>query len=200
MSAVPSATQMSVAVANIPGERTLQGHGGERRARRVSPSRGRIALSVAASVVLLALGLLWFISFRPQALGGPIAYVEVIDSTMAPTIPKGDVVAAQVQSSYRIGDLIVFRTPTARPGVTKMAVGRIVYENGVAGYLIKDDNLPAPSTYRPRNPDVIGRVRFHFARSRLVPFCLGFAAFFVAFVVAAWPVRRWRCHSSSILS
>jgi hypothetical protein len=160
------------------------------RAGDTLPAGRRYRRSVFAVTVFLGLTAVWVVFFRPQTLGGPVAYVEVNTTQMAPTIPKGDLVAVEKQSTYKIGDLILYRLPAAHPGTGLTIISRIAWGNGVTGFIIKSDNVSAPDAFRPRSADIVGKVWFHFKRSLLLPLIAAFAVAFVSLVIAAWPAKR----------
>ena len=148
---------------------------------------GRTSLALA---VLLGMTAIWVVFFRPQALGGPVTYVEETSAQMAPAIPMGDVVAAKKQPTYKIGDVVLYRVPTAQPGATRIVVGRIAWNDGLQGFVIKGDNAAAPAPFHPHGIDIVGKVWFNFHRSLLLPLVAAFAAAFVGLAIAAWPSRR----------
>jgi signal peptidase I len=152
----------------------------------------RIACRVLACVFLVGMTVVWIVTFRPQALGGTASYVEVITSTMAPTVPEGDLVVAKERSSYQRGEIIVYRLPSAHSGAGKMIVSRIVGGNGVSGYITKGDSAPGLAPYHPLSADVAGKVWFHFPRTVLWPLIVAFAMVLVILVVVALPRRHHR--------
>ena len=154
-----------------------------------TPWRGR-ARRVCAATVLAALAVIWVVWFRPQALDGPVSYVQATTPAMNPTIANGDIVAAVPQPSYHPGDIILYRVRAARPGRTVYAIERIVYGTGATGFVVKADNLPAPDGFHPRTADIVGKVWFHYRYSLLLPLCLTVAGIAVMLTIASWPRRR----------
>ena len=95
------------------------------------------------------------------------------------------------QSSYQRGEFIIYRVTTAQPDAEKLAVGRVVSGSPALGFVVNDDYMAAPDSFRhPQSADVVGRVWFHFPASRLPLLCGGFAVAFVILLIAAWPVTR----------
>jgi len=108
---------------------------------------------------LLALAALavWFFLLRPVSLGGPASYEIVSGTSMEPLLHAGDLVVTQAQSSYAIGELVVFRVPTGDPGAGSLIVHRLVGGDGESGYVTKGDNKPAPDLWHPKSSDILGR-------------------------------------------
>jgi signal peptidase len=109
------------------------------------------------TVAMAVLLIVWFVLFRPIALGGPAAYEIVSGKSMEPLLHTGDLVVSQSQAVYGVGDLIVFHVPNGQPGAGSTVVHRIVGGNGTAGFTTKGDNNPQADPWHPKAPDVIGR-------------------------------------------
>lgn len=144
-------------------------------------------------MLLVAMVVVWAVLFRQQGIGGHAAYVEVNTSAMAPTIPKGNLVVVERQSSYQSGDVVAYVVPGAgQPAAPITVVGRIVGGDGTTGFVIKSDNLPAADSVHPTNADVVGKVWFHLRKAFRWPITAAVAALFIVLVIAAWPSRRRR--------
>jgi signal peptidase I len=165
------------------------------RARRQgSPatSTRRVVWRVVASVLLVALVVVWAVLFRQQGLGGPAAYVEVNTAAMAPIIPKGDLAVMERASSYQTGDIVAYTIHAASPGAQATVVGRIVGGDGTTGFVIKGDNVPVADPVRPTSADVVGKFWFHVRQSLRWPITAAVGVLFIVLVIAAWPSRRRR--------
>jgi signal peptidase I len=111
-------------------------------------------LGRVASVTMLVV---WFLVFRPVALGGAAGYEIVTGHSMEPLLHTGDLVITQSASTYVVGDLIAFHVPAGQPGAGSIVIHRIVSGEGASGFVVKGDNKPAPDSWQPRASDVIGR-------------------------------------------
>jgi signal peptidase I len=159
--------------------------------RRERPSR-HVAWRLLACVALVGMVALWVVCFRPQALGGPVAYVEVVTPQMARTIPEGDVVAAKKQATYRPGDVIVYHLGTGHSGPGTTVISRIVGGNGVTGFVTKGDDAVAAASFHPTSADVVGEVWFHFPRTVMWALTITIAIVFATLLVVAGPLVRRR--------
>jgi signal peptidase I len=115
----------------------------------------RIA-SIALTALLVA-G--WSVFLRPVFLGGPADYVIVSGHSMEPTFWTGDVVVAFRQSSYRTGDIVVYRVPAGEPAAGDRVIHRIVGGSAANGFVMKGDNKDGVDPWRPKPSDVVGRSR-----------------------------------------
>jgi len=75
---------------------------------------------------------------------------------MEPRLHTGDLVFAEAQSSYAIGDVVVYRVPAGEQGAGAQIVHRIVGGDPVHGFVIQGDNKPAPDPWRPKLGDIVG--------------------------------------------
>lgn len=174
-----------------PQDRTVvEEHGSEPPTAGALSTHRYHASKVVARLILLTLMVVWIVLFRPQVLGGPVVYAEVMDRSIAPAVAMGDVVAAHPRSSYRVGELIVYRAPTARPGAVKLTVGRIANGSDTSGYAVDYANSLRPSSYHLRSAEIVGSVWFHFPRTLLLAWCVSTATVLVILVNIALPAKR----------
>jgi signal peptidase len=110
----------------------------------------------AGLLVPLALVAGWFVTLRPSSLGGPAAYVVVSGISMQPALQPGALVVARRQSSYDVGDVIVYRVPRGEPGAGTRVIHRVTGGSGDAGYRTRGDNRRAPDRWMPRPRDIEG--------------------------------------------
>jgi signal peptidase I len=151
----------------------------------------RLVWRVVAWVLLVALVVVWVVFFRQQGLGGPAVYVEVNTAAMVPTIPKGDLVVAERQSSYKTGDVVAYREPGAgQQGPKVTVVGRIIEGDGTTGFVIKGDNLAAADPVHPTSADVVGKVWFHLRKALRWPITAAVGVLLVVLLIASWPSSR----------
>jgi signal peptidase I len=116
--------------------------------------RGRRVLSIALTAALVAV---WFVLFRPSALGGWVTYVVIRGDSMLPTYEPGDLVVLTPRASYGDGDVVGYRVPAGELGAGLLVVHRIVDAAGDR-FILRGDNNPAPDPWEPRAHDVAGTV------------------------------------------
>lgn len=125
-------------------------------ARRATRWLRRLAGLVATAATLLAAAG-WFLALRPQALGGPVAYLMVTGDSMEPTLTEGDLVVVRRQASYGPGDVVAYRVPKGEVGAGGVVIHRIVGSTD-DGYALKGDSRQATDAWRPKPEDVVGRM------------------------------------------
>jgi signal peptidase I len=151
----------------------------------------RRPVNIAFAVVLIAVVSVWWAALRPTSwFGGSATFITVKGISMLPTLKTGDFVLAEAQTSYRVGDLVVYRVPRGQIGAGDDLIHRIVGGNATTGFTLKGDNNPAPDPWTVPRSDILGKeavVIPGFGSSLLVlrsPFFAGM----VAAVVAMWLV------------
>jgi signal peptidase len=102
----------------------------------------------------------WFVLLRPTSLGGTTSYSTVSGSSMEPRLHTGDLVIAQVQASYAVGDVVVFRVPAGESGEGSHVVHRIIGGHPSTGFVMQGDNKDAPDPWQPTASDIVGRSWF----------------------------------------
>lgn len=120
--------------------------------------RGRVG-----TLLLVVLVAVWFAELRPQALGGPAAYLTVAGASMEPTMHGGDLVVVRRREAYRTGDVVAFRIPEGQPAAGRVVIHRIVGGNAREGFRMKGDNRQTQDAWRPRAGDVMGTPALHVA-------------------------------------
>ena len=109
-------------------------------------------------MALVAAFAVWFVAFRPAALGGPAQYVMVAGTSMLPTLRTGDVVVVHRHATYRVGDIVAYRIPKGMPAAGGRVIHRIVGGSAAAGYTTLGDNRKSDDLWRPKNADILGSV------------------------------------------
>jgi len=146
--------------------------------------RARGALATAAAV---GLALVWAVTLRPQALGGPALETVVRGDSMEPTYVTGDLVVVRAEPGYAVGDIVAYRVPDGELGAGRVVLHRIVGGDGINGFVVQGDNNPAPDPWMPRTGDIAGRAWFAVAGlGRVIAFLhqpLAAAAFGAAIAV-----------------
>ena len=154
-------------------------------------------IAKAASLTFVAaVMLVWAVTLRPQALGGPAMFVAVRGSSMLPAYEHGDLVVVQSAESYQVGDVVAYRVPKGEVGEGKVVIHRIVAGDATAGFTLQGDNNSAPDPWYPRQADMVGVASFRIAHAgRIIwlvqqPVILaGLASAIVVTVVIARPPR-----------
>jgi len=154
-----------------------------------------LAFLIALIVVVTA----WWVELRPTSfLGGPASFITVKGTSMLPTLKTGDFVLAEAQSSYQIGDLVVYKVPKGWPGAGADLIHRIVAGSATVGFTLKGDNNPAPDPWTVPRSDVLGKeavVIPGFGSTLLVlrsPLFAGLAAALIAMWVVLSPPEWMR--------
>ena len=130
------------------------------------PDRQLARIAVTAAFVAVALA--WAVFLRPQALGGPAAYVIVSGKSMEPTLKNGDLVVALERSSYRVGDVVAYRVPKGEQGAGALVIHRITGGSARTGYVLRGDNRQGEDLWRPKPHDVAGDMRVRIPRIGLL--------------------------------
>ncbi len=157
----------------------------KRRARRRVLGRMLLILAVVA---LIAVG---FVALRPQSLGGSLAYIEMHGDSMVPTLHDGDLVVAEHQSTYGLGEIVVYRVPTGQPGAGAVVIARIVGGTTSTGFVTRGDGSVVSDPVHPKASDILGRVRLHVPMAAALVVA-GVAVMVVVAVVLALVTRRRR--------
>lgn len=126
-------------------------------ARRSSRRVGRQIGNVVFAVLITGMAAVWFVSFRPQALGGPVGYVLTLGVSMEPTYRTGDLVLVRPAPAYEVGDVVAYRVPDDDIGAGVVLIHRIIGGSGAEGYELQGDNNPTPDEWHPRDTDVVGK-------------------------------------------
>jgi len=127
---------------------------GRRRARPHLTIRRALALMLTLVVVVA-----WSVFLRPGALGGPATYVIVAGTSMEPELHSNDLVAAFEQSTYAVGDVVVFRVPAAESGAGTHIVHRIVGGDPHTGFLVRGDSREGPDNWEPTADEILGKMQ-----------------------------------------
>lgn len=121
-------------------------------------------LRTAATIVLAAASALWAL---PQPLGGSAGYVIVSGASMEPRLHNGDFVVARSQPSYRVGDVIAYRISEGQPGAGVLVIHRVIAGSAASGYITQGDNTTGADPWRPKPPDIVGRMQLSVPRAGL---------------------------------
>jgi len=152
------------------------------------------------AVLVLAAAAAWFVVLRPQAIGGPAAYVLVSGESMEPFLQPGALVIAMRQDEYQVGDVVAYRIPAGDPAAGLLVIHRIVGGSAESGFVMRGDNAAGSDLWRPTPVDILGRSQavipgamptLLFARSPIVAASAA-AALAVYLVLGLWAPERRR--------
>jgi signal peptidase len=152
------------------------------------------------SLVLTTLALaIWFVAFRPAALGGPVSYVVVSGTSMQPTLHTGDLVVVRHRDTYAKGQVIAYAVPDGIPGAGKLVIHRITGGDARHGFTTQGDNRAEADDWHPRDQHVKGALWIHvpgagrwIATVREPAVFASLAAGFTVFSILLGPGRRRR--------
>jgi signal peptidase I len=100
----------------------------------------------------------WFFTFRPAYLGGPVSFVLVHGVSMRPTLQNGDLVVVRDRGAYVAGDVVAFHVPANGSGEGGLVIHRIVGGSAATGYATQGDNREGPDPWRPMASDIAGEL------------------------------------------
>jgi signal peptidase I len=107
--------------------------------------------AVPALLGLVALGTL--IALWPARLGGSVTYVGTHGSSMEPLFHQGDLAVDRPAHTYRVGDIVAYRSHLLHTVVLHRVVG---LDSG--HYVMKGDNNSWLDAERPTGSDLLGRL------------------------------------------
>jgi signal peptidase I len=108
--------------------------------------------TVLTAVCWLVAALVWWAVAPPQ-VGGTTRYVVVSGISMQPTFYTDDLAVIRQAGSYRVGDVIAFRSPT----VNAVLLHRVVAANAT-GFTTKGDNNGWIDPDHIRTTAIVGKV------------------------------------------
>ncbi len=111
----------------------------------------RSPLRRAFSIVGAALGVVCWLALAPTALGGSSTYVTTYGTSMEPTLHRGDLAIVRAQPSYRVGDVVAYRSDSLHTIVLHRIIGRDGDQ-----FVFKGDNNTWIDTDRPSVTALIG--------------------------------------------
>ena len=139
------------------------------RLRRLGATTSGRKLRLAATALFVASVVTWALFLRPQALGGPTAYLIVSGRSMEPALHAGDLVVARRQHTYRRGDVIAYHIMKNQAGAGALVIHRIVGGSSRDGYVTRGDNRSYRDPWRPRPVDIAGEMMLHVPRLGMLP-------------------------------
>ena len=126
------------------------------------PPHTRSAVRLLLTVAVI--GAAWWL-LTPPALGGSTSFVTVDGTSMLPKLHRDDLVALRRSDSYRVGDVIAYRSTLLR----RIVVHRIVaIEDG--RYTFKGDNNTFLDSEHPTESELVGKLSVKIpVAGRIVP-------------------------------
>jgi signal peptidase I len=131
-----------------PAERTRFAPPGKLRLR----GRVRRIAGAAATIALLAAAW-WFLA--PPAIGGSTSFTSVDGISMLPKLHSSDLVALRPADTYRVGDIVGYRSPL----IHRVVLHRIVAIHG-KHYVFKGDNNHFTDPDSPVRKQLVGKLWF----------------------------------------
>ena len=124
----------------------------DRRRRTLQAHRGRIAAGVVAVAVVVPLWLF----FGPAQLGGSSTYSITEGTSMQPLLEKNDLALVRPQSSYKVGQIVLYQSSTLhRPVLHRI----VVIQNG--HYFFKGDSNNFVDPGYATKSELTGKLWFH---------------------------------------
>lgn len=118
-------------------------------------ARARIGVAAWIATTALLVGAGWWAVAPPQ-LGGSTSFVVVDGTSMLPRLRGDDLVLLRASGSYRVGDVVGYRSELLR----RVVLHRIVaIDHG--RYTFKGDNNGFVDPERPTRDRLVGRMWFH---------------------------------------
>lgn len=103
----------------------------------------------------------WFLA--PASVGGRATYVVTHGTSMQPRFQTGDLALVHPASSYRIGDVVAYRSQTLDTTVLHRIVGKTSQ-----GYLFKGDNNTWIDPDAPSRQQIVGRLALRVPKGGIV--------------------------------
>jgi signal peptidase I len=113
-------------------------------------TRRRSLAFASGLAALAAVGALWLYA-APTGLGGRLDYAVIVGSSMQPTVHRGDLAVLHRRSSYRVGDVVGYRSADLHRVVLHRIVGVVD-----GRYVFKGDNNSFVDSYRPTPDQLVG--------------------------------------------
>ena len=112
-----------------------------------------MALSIAVTAAVFAAAW-WYVA--PPPLGGSTSFVTVDGTSMLPKLRMSDLVALRPQHTYRMGDVVGYRSEL----IHRVVLHRIIAIHD-GQYTFKGDNNSFVDPDRPTRSQLVGRLWLH---------------------------------------
>jgi signal peptidase I len=124
-------------------------------------------MRVATGILAVALAVLW-LGFAPTQIGGSIVYTSTVGNSMEPLLHKGDLALVRRSGTYRVGDIVLYRSPVLhRPVLHRI----LAIDHG--RYVFKGDHNDFVDPGYASRADLIGTMWFHVPKAGKI---MGFVA------------------------
>ena len=135
-----------------------------RRGRSERPARLRLRSAVSLLSAVAVIGAAWWL-VAPPALGGSTSFVTVDGTSMLPNLRRDDLVALRQSSSYKIGDVVAYRSTLLQ----RIVLHRVVaIDDG--HFTFKGDNNTFLDPEHPTEAQLVGKLSVHIpVAGRVVP-------------------------------
>lgn len=157
--------------------------------------KARAPILAPLASLVVAVGM-WLV-FAPAQLGGSTTYSVTDGISMQPLLHKGDLAVERSSSSYRVGDIVLYRSPSLHTTVLHRI---IVIQNG--RYYFKGDNNSFVDPGYVTDRALVGKLWFHvphagaviswFARPLHAAIIIALAVFFLGAGSLTRTARRRR--------
>ncbi len=139
-----------------------------------SRTRTRIGRFGGLATGIAVLGLSWWL-LAPTQLAGSTTFVTVDGTSMLPTLRRSDLVALRPAASYRVGEIVGYRSTL----INRVVLHRIVSIKRDQ-YVFKGDNNSFLDPDRVRRNQIVGRLWFQLPKAGA-----GIAVLHVPWIAAA---------------
>jgi signal peptidase I len=118
-------------------------------------------LTTSQSSILAALSLplflfIFWITFAPTRIGGPVTYAIVDGNSMEPRFQRGDLILVRKEPAYGAGDAVVYRNAEMENFVFHRIVG-----TELGRFTLQGDNNSWLDSYQPGADEIVGKLWIH---------------------------------------
>jgi signal peptidase I len=118
---------------------------------RPSPRSAQLKTIAAAALCAVAASVLW-LALAPPQVGGATSFAVVDGSSMLPSLQRNDLVLIRKASTYRVGDVVAYRSDL----IHRVVLHRIVAIHG-GRYTFKGDNNSFLDPEQPTSGAFVGK-------------------------------------------
>jgi signal peptidase I len=146
--------------------------------------------NISSAFSIVAMVALW-LALAPTQAGGLASYIIVIGNSMEPSFHIGDLVIAHEETSYRVGDAVVYRNME----LENFVFHRIISED-MGHFSLQGDNNNWVDNYQPSQEEILGKLWLHIPRGGLAiqkirsPFVMALVAAGIGAILASSLFRK----------
>lgn len=129
------------------------------RTLSASPVRqklGRLRPAAGIALTLAVLATAWWL-LAPPTFGGSTSFTNVDGSSMLPKLQRSDLVAVREAKSYKVGDVVAYRSPL----IHRVVLHRIVRVRADGHFVLRGDNNSYLDPDHPDRSQIVGKLWFH---------------------------------------